>query len=422
MLERYFVRPATVDRIRASWIGKPIEQYVTSLADNGYAARNVFRRVPVLVKFGDFARERGAKRFDELPAHVDAFVERWTKHHGTRCTTTVARKKVASEARNPVEQMLRLAVLDFCGRRRARWARLPFDGRAARFFDYLTEERGLRQASIHHYRHHLGPFEAYLERIGCREVAAVSPPILGAFIAESARYLCSTSVRDRCGVLRVFLRYLHRERLIPKDLSACVEMSRAYRLSGVPRSISWEDVRRMLDAVDRRTAVGRRDYAILVLLVTYGLRGREVAAMTLDDIDWKHERLRVPERKAGHSTGYPLSSTVGAALLDYLQHGRPKTTERGIFLRVLAPPGPFTMSAISSRVSYYLHRAGVNVPRAGSHTLRHTCVQRLVDADFPFKVIGDYVGHRTPESTDIYAKVAVDALREVALGDGEKLL
>jgi site-specific recombinase XerD len=109
-------------------------------------------------------------------------------------------------------------------------------------------------------------------------------------------------------------------------------------------------------------------------------------------------------------------------LLDYLQHGRPKTTERRIFLRVLAPLGPFTQSAISGRVAYYLHRAGIQVPRAGSHTLRHTCVQRLVDGDFPFKVIGDYVGHRTPESTEIYAKVAVEALREVALGDGEKIL
>jgi integrase/recombinase XerD len=422
MLERYFVRPATVDRIRASWIGKPIEQYVTSLADNGYAARNVFRRVPVLVQFGSFARKRGAKLVDELPAHVDAFVETGTEQHGSRCATTVARKKVASEARNPVEQMLRLTIPGFCGRPRTRWARLPFDGRAGRFFDYLTEERGLRQASIHHYKHHLGPFEAYLERIGCRDLASVSPPILGAFIAESAGRLRPTSVRDRCGVLRVFLRYLHRERLVRKDLSACVEKSRTYRLSGVPRSISWEEVRRMLDAVDRRTEAGRRDYAILVLLVTYGLRGREVAAMTLDDIDWKRQRLRVPERKAGHSTSYPLSSTVGTALLDYLQHGRPKTTERRIFLRVLAPPGPFTMSAISSRVGYYLRRAGIDVPRAGSHTLRHTCVQRLVDADFPFKIIGDYAGHRTPESTDIYAKVAVEALREVALGDGEKLL
>lgn len=422
MLDRYFVRPATVDRIRASWIGPSIEQYVTWLADNGYATRNVFKRVPVLVQFGEFGRERGAARIEDLPAHVEAFVVRWVEQHGAGCSTTAARKKVASAARNPVEQMLRLVAPDFCGRPRAGWARTPFDRRAGRFFAYLVEERGLRPASIHHYKHHLGPFAAYLDRIGCHDIPAISPPILGSFIAESAGYLCPTSVRDRCGVLRVFLRYLHRERLIAKDLSECVEMSRSYRLSSVPRSISWDDVRRMLEAVERRTVAGRRDYAILVLLVSYGLRGCEVAAMTLDDVDWKRERIRVPERKAGHSTGYPLSPTVGAAVLDYLQHGRPKTTERRIFLRVLAPQGPLTASAISGRVAYYLHRAGINVPRAGSHTLRHTCVQRLVDADFPFKVIGDYVGHRMPESTDIYAKVAVEALREVALGDGEKIL
>ena len=422
MLERYFVRPATVDRIRASWIGVPIEQYVKSLADKGYAARNVFRRVPVLVWFGEFARECGATRVEDLQAHIDAFVEHWTEKHGTEGTTREARRKIASTVRNPVEQMLRLAIPGFTGRRRARWARVPFEGRAGGFFHYLTAERGLRQASVHHYHHHLGPFEAYLERVGCRDLAALSPPVLGAFVAESASHLCATSVRGRCGVLRVFLRYLHRERLIAKDLSDCVEKSRTYRLSGVPRSIPWDDVRRMLDAVDRRTVAGKRDYAILVLLVTYGLRGREVAAMTLDDVDWKRERLRVPERKAGHSTGYPLSPTVGAALLDYLQHGRPKTTERRIFLRVLAPQGPITDGAISGRVAYYMHRAGISVRRAGSHTLRHTCVQRLVDADFPFKVIGDYVGHRGPESTEIYAKIAVESLREVALGDGEKLL
>jgi integrase/recombinase XerD len=422
MLERYFIRPATVDRIRASWIGGPIEQYVTSLADNGYAARNVFRRVPVLVRFGAFAREQGATRIEDLPAHVDAFVKQWTEQHGAKCKTIEARKKVASVARNAVEQMLRLVVPGFRGQRRARWACAPFEGRAGRFFEHLTEERGLRPASIVHYKSHLGPFEAYLKWIGCREIAAISAPILGAFVTESASHLCPTSVRDRCGVLRVFLRFLHRERLIAHDLSQCVEKSRSYRLSSVPRGIAWDDVRRMIEAVDRRTAAGRRDYAILVLLVTYGLRGREVAAISLDDIDWKRERIRVPERKAGHSTGYPLSTTVGAALLDYLQHGRPKTAERRVFVRVLAPQGPLTTSAISSRVAYYLRRAGIDVPRAGSHTLRHTCVQRLIDADFPFKVIGDYVGHRTPESTDIYAKVAVDALREVALGDGETIV
>ena len=89
----------------------------------------------------------------------------------------------------------------------------------------------------------------------------------------------------------------------------------------------------MLACVDRRTAAGKRDYAILLLLVTYGLRSREIAALTLDDIDWKRERLAVPSRKAGHSTAFPLSSAVGEAIVDYLQHGRPQTTDRQVFFR-----------------------------------------------------------------------------------------
>jgi integrase len=178
----------------------------------------------------------------------------------------------------------------------------------------------------------------------------------------------------------------------------------------------------MLETIDRRTTTGKRDYAILLLLVTYGLRAREVAALTVDDFDWKRDRLRVPDRKAGHATAYPLSRIVGEAVVDYLQHGRPTTSDRQVFFRVLAPRTPMTHDAVSTRASYYLHRAGIPVPRPGSHTLRHTCVQRLVDADFSFKEIGDYVGHRAPESTEIYAKVATEKLREVALGDGEDIL
>jgi integrase len=120
-------------------------------------------------------------------------------------------------------------------------------------------------------------------------------------------------------VLRVFLRYAHREGLVRGDLWKTVEWPQAYRLSAIPRSISWEDVGKVLAAVDRRTPCGKRDYAILLLLATYGLRGREVAALTLDDIDWRRERLAIPERKAGHSTAFPLSGAAGQALADYLR-------------------------------------------------------------------------------------------------------
>jgi integrase len=195
-----------------------------------------------------------------------------------------------------------------------------------------------------------------------------------------------------------------------------------YRLSEIPRSISWTEVGKVLAGVDRRTPRGKRDYAMLLLLVTYGLRGREVAALTLDDIDWKRERLAIPERKAGHSTAFPLSKSVGEAIVDYLQHGRPKTTDRHVFFRAAAPVQPIGCAVVSACAARYLLRAGVQVPRPGSHTLRHTLVQRLVDADFALKEIGDFVGHRSPRSTQIYGKVAVESLRQVALGDGEEVL
>lgn len=299
----------------------------------------------------------------------------------------------------------------------------PFPDVAPGFFDYLIDERGLRPASIYHYRHHLDRFEAYLARIGVSSIDELSPAILSAYIVERAEAgLAKSSVRDSAGVLRVFLRYTHREGVLETDLSGCVGWPQVYRLSSIPRSISWDDVNRVLATVDRRSEAGRRDYAILLLLVTYGLRAREVAALSLDDIDWRNDRLRVPERKAGHSTAFPLSAVVGEAILEYLRRGRPESSDRHVFFRAVARRRPIGAAAVSSLCRAYLLRAGVEVPRPGSHTLRHSAVQRLVDADFPLKTIGDFVGHRSARSTEVYAKVAVEALREVALGDGEAVL
>ena len=262
------------------------------------------------------------------------------------------------------------------------------------------------------YRYHLDRFQAYLQRIGVRSVQELSPVILSSHIVErAASGLARSTVREDAGVLRVFLRYLHREGVLATDLSDAVGWPQVYRMSTIPRSISWDEVNQVLAGVDRRTPAGRRDYAILLLLVTYGLRAREVAALTLDDIDWKHDRLAVPERKANHSTAFPLSPVVGEAILDYLRNGRPETTDRHVFFRAVAPHRPIGPAAVSSRARHYLLQAGVQVPRPGSHTLRHSAVQRLVDANLDLKTIGDFIGHRSPRSTEVYAKVDVEALR-----------
>ncbi len=157
----------------------------------------------------------------------------------------------------------------------------------------------------------------------------------------------------------------------------------------------------MLAGVDRRSACGKRDYAMLLLLSTYGLRACEVASLTLDDIDWRKERLRIRDRKAGNTTTYPLSSVAGAALIDYIKNARPTTSHRQVFLRTTAPLDPVGSAAVTCRAAHFIRQAGISVARPGSHTLRHACVQRLVNADFPLKHIGDYIGHRNSASNHL---------------------
>ncbi len=421
MLEHYFIRPTTVDRIRAAWLGEPIEQYVTWLHENGYAGRNVGVRVPLLMKFGEFAQDHGATSFDQLPDYVDAFVADWVSHHSQWCRTDADRRTVLNAARGPVEQLLHQMFPDYPERNHPSLPE-PFAERAVGFFDYLRRERGLKDATVGRYVHVLRRFERYLDRVGLKDLHELSEPLLSAFIADSSGQLGSRTLVDFASVLRVFLGFLYRRKLIPTDLGRSVEAPQQHRLADVPRSISWAQVQKVLEGVDRRSPVGKRDYALLLLMVTYGLRAREVASLTLESIDWKHERLLVAERKAGHTSAYPLSSVVGEAIIDYLQSARPDTDSRVLFFQVKAPHRPLNGWSVSQQTAHHLRKAGIQVPRAGSHTLRHTCAQRLVDGEFPLKTIGDYLGHRSPEATAVYTKVQIEALREVALGDGETVL
>jgi site-specific recombinase XerD len=422
MLEQYFVKPDTIDRIQESWIGEPIQKYVAWLNEKSYSFRTVTRRVPILMCFGEFAHGCGAKTLEDLPDLINSFSLEWVRKHGKGCSTKQELKKQTDFVINPINQMLQLSLPGYQSIVKRSTKLLPFKDTAPGFFLYLMEERGLQNTSIQKYQHGLRLFEGYLKKIKVQQFSDLSPVILSAFITENCQRMSRSSISSICCSLHVFLRYIHREQLMERDLSLAVEFPTRYRLSTIPRSISWEEVGRMLETVDRRTPVGKRDYAILLLLVTYGLRAREVAALTIDNIDWKRDRLLVPERKAGHCTAFPLSSVVGNAIVEYLRKARPKTDDRHIFFRYLAPKRPLTYVTIAARASLYLHKAGISVSRPGSHTLRHTCVQHLVDAQFPLKTIGDYVGHNSPSSTGIYSKIDVEALREVALGEGEEIL
>jgi len=422
MLNQYYVRPVTVDRVRTSWIAPAIEQYVGWLAERRYSSKTVLRRIPLLVAFGEFAKARGATEVAQLTEHFEPFVQVWIARHARRKRAARACNWVGALARNTVRQMLCLAIPSYIGIGRPHRPTNPFESQAPQFIAYLTDEKGLRPRTLYQYRFHLHQFAAYLTRIGLKDIAHLTPKVLSGFVADYGPRVAWPTLRNACGTLRVLIRYLHREGVLAKDLSSLVEFPQSYRLSGIPRSIGWEQVEQVLSGIDRRSPCGKRDYAMLLLLATYGLRGCEVAALTLDDIDWRNDRLKIRERKAGNSTAYPLSTVVGAAIVDYLKNGRPASKDRQVFLRAMAPLVPISSAAVTCRAAYYIRKAGIEVPRPGSHTLRHSCVQRLVNANFSLKHIGDYVGHRNAASTQVYGKVAIEALREVAQGDGEEVL
>lgn len=421
MLDDHFSLPRTVDRIRGLWLGPAIERYVDWLADRRHAPSTIKLRVECLVHFDAFASAAGAVSWNDLPALVAPFVANRIDEHCGASVRPATRTSAKSQARVPVEEMLQLVVPGFV-RASRRVVTIPFVDKAPGFFDYLRDERGLRPETIQCRERYLRVFENYLQQVGANDLLDITPSLISAFVTERSRHLGAPGMKLVGAALRVFLHYAHRQGLIPIDLARSVPRGRDYRQASIPRAIGWDDVQRLLDSVDRRSAVGRRDYALLLLLVSYGLRAREVAAMRLDDIDWKQNLLHVPTRKGGHSTIYPLSAAVGEAIIEYLQRARPAIDDRHLFLIARAPYSPAGHHAISKRVSDRLLAAGIKVARGGSHTLRHTCVQRLVEADVPFKTIGDYVGHSSPKSTLVYGKVALHKLRQLTIGEAEDML
>jgi integrase len=179
----------------------------------------------------------------------------------------------------------------------------------------------------------------------------------------------------------------------------------------LPRGISRADARALLDSCDRRRALGRRDYALLLVLLRLGLRRGEVAGLTLDDIDWRAGEL-VVHGKGGREDRLPLPADVGAAIAAYLRRGRPASARRELFLQARAPYAPIAAGTVAWTVRRACRRAAI--PEVGSHRLRHTMACEMVGAGVPLVRIGQVLRHRSLQSTAIYARVDVDQLRQLA--------
>jgi site-specific recombinase XerD len=215
--------------------------------------------------------------------------------------------------------------------------------------------------------------------------------------------------------LRNFLRYLKIGGWIENDLSGEILVPKCYKLEDLPRELHTEDVDKVLEATRAdHSAIGRRDYAILTLLATYGLRAGEVIGLRLEDIDWKNDILRVRRGKSGVYAELPLLPDPGNAILAYLRHGRPKTGARQVFVRTVAPRTG--LAALTTQIRKRLAVVGATSPgRRGPHAFRHARAASLLRRGVTIKEIGDVLGHRSTESTVAYLRLAIDDLRTVAL-------
>jgi len=241
---------------------------------------------------------------------------------------------------------------------------------------------------------------------------------LDAYLTGRAPSLRRVSLKGVTGTLRSFLRYLHATGRTERDLSTAINGPRVYTDEGIPSALRAEDVARVLEATRQdRSAIGRRDYAIVLLLARYGLRAGEVTALRLEDLDWPHERLRIHHAKTGAHSELPLLDDVGDALVHYLQHGRPPVTFREVFIRHRAPYRPFRSgSSLYTPIRRRLEAAGIAPSgKKGPHTFRHARAVSLLRAAVSVKHIGDILGHRSADSTAVYLKLATDDLRAVAL-------
>jgi integrase/recombinase XerD len=242
----------------------------------------------------------------------------------------------------------------------------------------------------------------------------LAAPTVSRFIEARAPALPPSERKKLCSAIRGFLRFLLLRSYLLRDLVSSVPVIPNFRLARVPQAIAKEDIEKILRAVDRSTPVGRRDYAMFLILATYGIRGGQLCALRLEDIEWRRETIRVRAAKGGREVILPLLQPVAEALVDYLRNGRPRGSSREIFLRVRPPLGPLGGS-LGQIIKPYARRAGVKALCVSPRAWRHGFASKMLAHGQPLKNIGDMLGHRSIETTYIYTKVDIEMLRQAAL-------
>ena len=278
---------------------------------------------------------------------------------------------------------------------------------------HLQEMRGLAATTVDQ---HIRLVQTFLDEAlpVSGRLAELSAIDIECFMANTAKRMCRASLQNRAGYLRSFLRFCRNQGKVAAGIDI-FDMPRRYRDARPPRAIPWNLIERLLSSIDRSTPVGLRDHAIFYLMAHYGLRTGEITTLQLESIDWPGQTLRVEQSKTRSIVVLPLTDSVADVLQHYLHAGRPASERPELFLRLISPIGPLTRNAIAAAFRRYIRRSGLPLAGSSPYGLRHGFAMRLLERNVGVKAIGDLLGHRTLESTCVYLRLQIDALRDVAL-------
>ena len=379
--------------------------FVTWLSNQQYSPGYACIVARHALAFGRWCEGRGI----DIDALTDADIERFQRSRARR-------RSRRPDTRRQERQALALLLL-FLRERGLCAAAVPstttIEHVAADFAQHLRHNHGLAAATVDSYTRLARQFLVWC--FGQAEVCLhdLRPSDSIAFVRQESKRMAPPAVKGVATALRSFLRFCDFRGEVPAGLAAGVPSVATWTTTPpIPKAIAAEHAQRAIDSCNRLTAVGLRDRAVLLLLARLGLRACEIIRLTLDDIDWDQSQVRI-RGKGGRQSLLPLPADVGAAIAAYLQDGRPTCEDRRIFLRSMAPIRALLEGSdgIGTIVRYALARAHVDAPHRGSHQFRHALAAQMLRQGASLQEIAQVLRHRSPQTTSIYAKVDLEALR-----------
>jgi integrase/recombinase XerD len=400
----FFKDPQTILRMREGPLGHYIDSYAAELCAEGYAHGSAVLQIRLVADFSRWLAKSRITAQEITAEHFQSYLRLRGRDRRPGRSDHQALKRLLS-------LLLRQGVVP----EPSLPAATPSGQLQEEFRVYLQQERALAATTIIGYQSFIGEFLAERFGAGPVELSSLCVAAVTGFVQRRAASIHSKRVQLMTTALRSFLRFARYRGDLNTDLAACVPSVANWSLSTVPRDLPAKQVELVLASCNRQTALGKRDFAIILLLARLGLRAGEVAALTLEDLDWQAGSITVCG-KASRCSQLPLPVDVGEAIADYLRNGRPQGSSRRVFLRSRAPASGFKgHEAIGAVVKYALARARIDSPRKGAHQFRHGLACQMLRQGASLAEIGELLRHRSPQTTAIYAKVDLVSLATLAL-------